>query len=92
MRVPRATSWADLNITRTINWGALARFHARVDGGPLLVGAEAFAAVWRAIPLTRPHGVLAGWPPLTRGLAWAYERFLIWRPWLQARCRPRDAA
>ena len=70
----------------------LARFHARVDGGPLLVGAEAFAAVWRAIPLTRPLGVLAGWPPLTRGLAWAYERFLIWRPWLQARCRPRDAA
>ena len=26
VRVPRATSWADLNITRTINWGALARF------------------------------------------------------------------
>lgn len=26
VRVPRATSWADLNITRTANWGALARF------------------------------------------------------------------
>lgn len=26
VRVPRAKSWADLNITRTINWGALARF------------------------------------------------------------------
>ncbi|MBL0170406.1 MAG: alkaline phosphatase D family protein [Gemmatimonadaceae bacterium] len=26
VRVPRATSWADLTITRTINWGALARF------------------------------------------------------------------
>ena len=26
VRVPRVTSWADLNITRTINWGALARF------------------------------------------------------------------
>ncbi len=26
VRVPRATSWADLSITRTINWGALARF------------------------------------------------------------------
>jgi len=25
-RVPRARSWADLTITRTINWGALARF------------------------------------------------------------------
>jgi alkaline phosphatase D len=26
VRVPRAASWADLNITRTINWGAMARF------------------------------------------------------------------
>lgn len=26
VRVPRVTSWSDLNITRTINWGALARF------------------------------------------------------------------
>ena len=26
VKVPRATSWADLTITRTINWGALARF------------------------------------------------------------------
>ncbi|MEQ1690785.1 MAG: alkaline phosphatase D family protein [Gemmatimonas sp.] len=26
VRVPRVTSWSDLNITRTIDWGALARF------------------------------------------------------------------
>ena len=26
VRVPRATSWADLNIIRAVNWGALARF------------------------------------------------------------------
>ena len=26
VRVPRARSWADLNIRRTIDWGALARF------------------------------------------------------------------
>ncbi|MBC8086941.1 MAG: alkaline phosphatase D family protein [Phycisphaerae bacterium] len=26
VRVPRAKSWADLNITRAINWGAMARF------------------------------------------------------------------
>ena len=26
VRVPRARSWADLNITRTFDWGALARF------------------------------------------------------------------
>ncbi len=27
VRVPRVRSWADLTITRTINWGALARFY-----------------------------------------------------------------
>jgi alkaline phosphatase D len=27
VRVPRARSWADLNITRAVDWGALARFH-----------------------------------------------------------------
>lgn len=27
VRVPRAQSWADLTITRTINWGAMARFY-----------------------------------------------------------------
>ena len=26
MRVPRARSWADLSITRTLDWGSLARF------------------------------------------------------------------
>ena len=27
VRVPRAKSWADLNITRTFEWGTLAKFH-----------------------------------------------------------------
>lgn len=27
VRVPRAKSWADLNITRTLDWGGLARFY-----------------------------------------------------------------
>ncbi|HEY9229475.1 MAG TPA: alkaline phosphatase D family protein [Gemmatimonadaceae bacterium] len=31
VRVPRAKSWADLTITRTIDWGGLARFHM-LDG------------------------------------------------------------
>jgi alkaline phosphatase D len=31
VRVPRARSWADLSITRRIEWGALARFHM-LDG------------------------------------------------------------
>ena len=26
VRVPRAQSWADLSITRTVNWGPMARF------------------------------------------------------------------
>ncbi len=65
----------------------LARFHARVGGGPLLVGVDAFAAVWRTIPLTRPLGLLAGWPPAAALFARAYERFLRYRPRLQALCR-----
>jgi predicted DCC family thiol-disulfide oxidoreductase YuxK len=65
----------------------LARFHARIGDGPLLVGADAFAAVWRAIPLTRPLGLIARWPPCAALLARAYEWFLHHRPRLQALCR-----
>ena len=60
----------------------LERFHAR-EGDRLLSGAEAFAAMWRAIPLLRPLGVLAGWRPLTPAFEWAYRRFLRVRPRLQ---------
>ncbi|KQB15584.1 DUF393 domain-containing protein [Rhodobacter capsulatus] len=60
----------------------LARFHAREDGR-LLSGAAAFAAMWRAIPLLRPLGRLAGWPPLAPAFEAAYRRFLRLRPRLQ---------
>ncbi len=40
----------------------LARFHAREGQGPLLHGAAAFAAMWRAIPLLRPLGKAARFP------------------------------
>jgi predicted DCC family thiol-disulfide oxidoreductase YuxK len=60
----------------------LARFHAREDGR-LLVGAAAFAAMWRAIPLLRPLGLLARSPFVLRMLERAYGVFLRLRPTLQ---------
>lgn len=61
----------------------LARFHVRGHDGVLLSGAEAFLALWAALP---------GWRWLSRigrlpGAAWAMERtyrlFLLARPALQ---------
>lgn len=61
----------------------LARFHVRSREGELLSGAQAFLALWAALP---------GWRWLARagrlpGAAWAMERayrvFLRWRPTLQ---------
>ncbi len=60
----------------------LARFHAQ-ENGRLLSGAAAFAAMWRAIPLLRPMGIVAGWPPLTPVFEVAYRGFLRLRPRLQ---------
>lgn len=60
----------------------LARLHAREDG-VLLDGAAAFAAMWRAIPLLRPLGLLARIPVVLVALEWTYVRFLRVRPTLQ---------
>lgn len=60
----------------------LARFHAEADG-VLYSGAAAFAAMWRAIPLLRPLGLLAGWAPMTPLFERAYLGFLRYRPSLQ---------
>ena len=62
----------------------LKRFHARETDGPLLDGAAAFAAMWRAIPLLSPLGHLARLPPLLWLLERAYRGFLRIRPGLQA--------
>lgn len=64
----------------------LARFHAREDG-MLLSGAAAFAAMWRAIPLLRPLGLLARNRTVLDVLEWAYVRFLRVRPALQRMMR-----
>jgi predicted DCC family thiol-disulfide oxidoreductase YuxK len=60
----------------------LARFHAAEDGR-LYDGAAAFAAMWRAIPVLRPLGLLARHRPVLAMLEWAYRRFLRVRPRLQ---------
>lgn len=60
----------------------LARFHAMEDGR-MLSGAAAFAAMWRAIPILRPIGLLARHGPVLAVMERAYLRFLILRPRLQ---------
>ena len=60
----------------------LARFHAR-ENGRLLSGAGAFAAMWRAIPLLRPLGLLARNPFVLALLERVYLAFLRVRPRLQ---------
>ena len=60
----------------------LARFHASEDG-TLLSGAAAFAAMWRAIPLLRPIGLVARSPTVLRLLEAAYVGFLRVRPAMQ---------
>ena len=61
----------------------LARLHAMEDG-VMLSGAAAFAAMWRAIPVLRPLGLLARWPLVGRALEAAYRGFLRLRPRLQS--------
>jgi predicted DCC family thiol-disulfide oxidoreductase YuxK len=64
----------------------LARFHAE-ERGRMLSGAAAFAAMWRAIPLLRPLGLLARLGLVERLLERLYMHFLRWRPALQRRLR-----
>lgn len=67
----------------------LARFHAD-QGGRLLSGAAAFAAMWRAIPMLRPLGLAAQLPPVLWVLERAYRGFLRVRPAIQRRMRTAD--
>ncbi len=64
----------------------LARFHAE-ENGRLFSGAEAFAALWRAIPLLRPLGLLARNRLVLSLLERSYIRFLAIRPQLQGWAR-----
>ena len=61
------------------------RFHAQERGNPVVSGAAAFAAMWRAIPVLRPFGLLARFRPVLWVLERLYRGFLVIRPWLQQR-------
>ncbi|MEM1105463.1 MAG: DUF393 domain-containing protein [Pseudomonadota bacterium] len=65
----------------------LARFHAQETGRPIVSGAAAFAAMWRAIPVLAPLGHLAKLPPVLWTLERLYRVFLHARPFLQRRAR-----
>ena len=66
------------------------RFHAQERDQPVVSGAAAFAAMWRAIPMLRPLGVLAKSRPVLWVLERLYIGFLKIRPWLQRRMRRMD--
>lgn len=61
----------------------LERFHAQEQSQPLVSGAAAFAAMWRAIPLLRPLGLLARNRVMLAALEKTYVVFLRYRPRLQ---------
>ena len=63
------------------------RFHAQERGEPIVSGAAAFAAMWRAIPILKPLGLLARFKPVLWVLERMYLGFLKFRPWLQRRVR-----
>ncbi len=65
----------------------LERFHAQEDGQPVVSGAAAFAAMWRAIPRLRPLGLVARFRPVLWVLEAAYRVFLRFRPRLQRLAR-----
>lgn len=61
----------------------LARFHAQERGKPIVSGAAAFAAMWRAIPMLKPLGEAARLPAVLWVLERLYVVFLRIRPKLQ---------
>jgi predicted DCC family thiol-disulfide oxidoreductase YuxK len=68
----------------------LARFHVQGQDGELLSGAQAFLALWAALPGWRWLALVGRLP----GAAWLMERlyllFLRWRPALQRWARRLD--
>lgn len=77
-------SFVDLSGAETVcpldRRAMLERFRAREGDGPLLSGAAAFAAMWRAIPLLRPLGLAARSGLVLRVIERLYLMFLRVRP------------
>ena len=69
----------------------LKRLHAS-ENGRMLSGAAAFAAMWRAIPLLRPLGLLARSPHVLKVLEGLYRMFLKVRPVMQRLVRRLEGA
>lgn len=61
----------------------LARFHAQEIGKPVVSGAAAFGAMWRAVPLFSPLGQLLRIPLVLAVFEQAYRLWLRVRPRLQ---------
>jgi predicted DCC family thiol-disulfide oxidoreductase YuxK len=68
----------------------MARFHAQEAGQPIVSGAGAFAALWRALPLLAWLGWMAKVPPILWLLERLYRLFLKFRPRLQGLARKFD--
>jgi predicted DCC family thiol-disulfide oxidoreductase YuxK len=61
----------------------LARFHVRSRDGELLSGAQAFLALWAALPGWRWLAMAGRLPGATWAMERGYRYFLRWRPALQ---------
>lgn len=84
--------WQDVNTSSSEDLGAdlnrdqaLKKFHMRRADGTLLVGAAAFAEIWRHLPLFRPLYWLSRLPGLIPLMDIGYLGFLKIRPWMQRR-------
>ena len=66
----------------------LKRFHAQERGAAIVSGTAAFAAMWRAIPVLRPLGLIARNAFVLHSLERLYTAFLRIRPILAVRGSP----
>lgn len=91
--------WVDVSASATEDVAAgltrdqaLRRFHVRDGDGRLVSGGRAFAVLWAALPGYAWLGRLFRLQPLAWTIDRAYDRFLGWRPRLQALARRRARA